>query len=58
MNLKNYLENEKRYDIETLSIDRILDKEHFYGQIIQKMCISLELAQPLHAINYVKTKIF
>ena len=34
-----YLENEKRYDIETLPIDRILNKkEHFYGKIIQKMC--------------------
>ena len=33
-----YLENEKRYDIEILSIDTVLNKEHFYGQIIQKMC--------------------
>ena len=31
-----YLENEKRYDIETLSIDRVLNKEHFYGKIMQK----------------------
>ena len=34
-----YLEKEKRYDIETLSIDRVLNKEHFYGKIIQKMCV-------------------
>ena len=33
-----YLEKEKKYDIETLSIDRILDKEHLYGKIIHKMC--------------------
>ena len=25
-----YLKKEKRYDIETLSIDRVLNKEHFY----------------------------
>ena len=28
----------KRYDIETLPIDRVLNKAHFYGKIIQKMC--------------------
>ena len=33
-----YLEKEKRYDIETLSIDRVLNKEHFYFNIMQKMC--------------------
>ena len=33
-----YLEKEKRYDIETLSIDRVLNKEHFYWKIMQKMC--------------------
>ena len=27
-----YLEKEKRYDIENLSIDRVLNKEHFYGK--------------------------
>ena len=32
-----YLEKEKRYDIETLSIDRVLNKEHFYGKIMQKI---------------------
>ena len=33
-----YLENKKRYDIETLSIDGVSDKEHFYRKIMQKMC--------------------
>ena len=32
-----YLEKEKRYDIETLSIDGVSDKEHFYRKIMQKM---------------------
>ena len=33
-----YLEKEKRYDTETLSIDGVSNKEHFYGKIMQKMC--------------------
>ena len=33
-----YLEKEIRCDIETLSIDRVLNMEHFYGKIMQKMC--------------------
>ena len=33
-----YLEKEKRYDLETLSIDRVLNKNHFYGKFMQKMC--------------------
>ena len=33
-----YLEKEKRYDIETLSIDGVSDKEHLYRKIMQKMC--------------------
>ena len=33
-----YLEKEITCDIETLSIDRELNKEHFYGKIMQKMC--------------------
>ena len=33
-----YLEKEERYKIETLSIDTVLNKEHFYGKVIQKMC--------------------
>ena len=34
-----YLEKEKKYDIETLSIDKVLNKEHFYGKVMQKICI-------------------
>ena len=33
-----YLQKEVRYDTETLSIDKELNKEHFYGKIMQKMC--------------------
>ena len=33
-----YLEKEKRFDIETLSIDRVLNKDYFYGKILQKIC--------------------
>ena len=33
-----YLEKEKRYDTETLSIDGVSNKEHFYGKIMQKIC--------------------
>ena len=33
-----YLEKEKRYDTETLSIDGVSNKEHFYRKIMQKMC--------------------
>ena len=33
-----YLEKKKRYDIEILSTDRLLNKEHFYRKIMQKMC--------------------
>ena len=32
------LEKEKRYDIETLSIDGVSDKKHSYRKIMQKMC--------------------
>ena len=32
-----YFGKEKRYDIETLSIDRVLNKEHFHGKIMYKM---------------------
>ena len=33
-----YVEKEKRYEIETSAIDRVLNKEHFYGKVMQKMC--------------------
>ena len=31
------LGKEKSYDIETLSTDRVLNKEYFYGKIMQEM---------------------
>ena len=49
---------EKRYTIETFSIDRILNKEHFHEKIMQKMCTrnqipSENLCKPIHdIINY------
>ena len=58
---------DKRYDIETLSIDRVLNKEHFYGNIMHKMCskspdpfliLVNNQKQPLHARNSFKNKIF
>ena len=33
-----YLKKEKGYDIETLSIDIVLNEKHFYSKIIQKIC--------------------
>ena len=33
-----YLEKEKRYDTETLSIDGVSNKKHFYGKIMPKIC--------------------
>ena len=33
-----YLKKEKRYEIETSIIDIVLNKEHFYGKVMQKMC--------------------
>ena len=33
-----HLEKEKRYDIETLPIDGVSHKEHFYRKIMHKMC--------------------
>ena len=34
----SYLEKERRYDIEPLSIGGVSDKEYFYRKIMQKMC--------------------
>ena len=34
-----YIEKEKRCDIETLPIGRVLNNEHFYWKTMQKMCI-------------------
>ena len=37
-NLTTHLEKEISCDIKTLCIDRVLNKEHFYGKIMQKIC--------------------
>ena len=34
-----YFETEKRHEIETLSSDRVSNKEHFYRKIMQKMLV-------------------
>ena len=33
-----HLQKEKRHDTETLPVDGVSDKEHFYKKIMQKMC--------------------
>ena len=33
-----YLQKEERNDIGAFSVDRVSNKEHFYGKIIQKIC--------------------
>ena len=33
-----YLETEKRYEVEPFSIEKVFKKEHFYQNIMQKMC--------------------
>ena len=64
-----YLEKEKRYGIENLSIDRVLNKEHFYGKndaenVHQKLVpdfffiVVNNPKQPLHARNSFKNKVF
>ena len=63
-----YLGKEKRYDIETLAIDRVLNKEHFYRKIMQKCAPKLvphpfwilinNSKQTMHARNSLKSKIF
>ena len=65
IHLVGYLEKENRYDIETLSIDRVLNKEHFYLKIMQKMCTKsqsqipfLFWIQEIHTRNSFKGKIF
>ena len=64
-----YLGKEKRCDIETLSIDRVLSKEHFWREnhaenVHQKLVpdpfliLVNNLNQPFHARNYFKNKLF
>ena len=56
---------EKRYGIATFSVDRVSNKNHFYGKIMHKKLVPDSLLilvnspkQPLHAINSFKSKIF
>ena len=44
--MPSYHEKEKSYDSQTLPIDRKLNKEHFYGQIIKKMCTQKLVLDP------------
>ena len=63
-----YLEKEKRCDIETLSIDRVLNKEHFYGKYAEHMHQKLvpdpllilvnNPKHSLHAINFFEKRYF
>ena len=41
-----HLEKVKRYDIETLSIDGVLNKEHFYWKIMHRMCTRGQFQNP------------
>ena len=43
------------YDNETLSIDRVLNKKHFYGKICKK-CVPRPSPRPL--LSFDKTAIF
>ena len=41
-----YLEKEKIYGIETFSIDRVISKEPFYEEFIQKLCTKSHFESP------------
>ena len=41
-----YLEKEKKYHVETLAIDTVLNKEHFYGKSCRK-CVPNASPRPL-----------
>ena len=60
-----YLGKEIRCDIETLSICRVLNTEHFYGEIMQQKLVPGPFLillnnpkEPLHARNSFENKIF
>ena len=63
-----YLKKEKRYHVETLAIDTVLNKEHFYGKSCRKCAPNASPRplfilvnnpkQPLHARNSFKNTIF
>ena len=58
-------EKEIRCDIETLSIDRVLNTEHFYIKLMHKklapdpfLILLNNPKQPLHARNFFENKLF
>ena len=63
-----YLGKKKRCDIETLSVDRVLNREYFYGKYAEHMHQKLvpdpllilvnNPKHSLHAINFFENKIF
>ena len=63
-----YIKKERRHDIETLSVDRVLDKEHFVASSCKKcapktiprlfLILLNNSKQPLCARNSFKIKIF
>ena len=52
-----YLEKKERYDIETLSNDRTLNKEHFKSKIIREMCTKSLSQTPFYFGKQPKTAI-
>ena len=52
-----YLEKEKRCDIETLAIDAVLNKEHFYGKSCRKCAPKASLRPLFHSGKQPKTAI-
>ena len=42
----SYLEKEISCDIEILSSERVLNKEYFYGKIVQKVCNKSQFQTP------------
>ena len=52
-----YLENEERYDIVTMSIDRVLNRKHFYGKVMQKICTKSWSQTPFYFAKQPKTAI-
>ena len=53
-----YLEKEKRNDIETLSIKRVLNKEYFYGKVIQKTGLNKLRAQWWACVQRAQKEVF
>ena len=52
-----YLDKEIRRDIETLSIERVVNKEYFDGKIMQKMCTKNWITQKRPCMQEILLKI-